>query len=535
MKPSSQTAAILRAQWLAIRNHSFRRENRLLVAVMAAWYLVWYGAWAFAAYGCAVAFAGPGTAPVKEVLPWLLPAISLYWQFMPLFLAGAGFSLDLRKLLSYPIPITSLFRIETALRLTTAPEMLLVTLGIFAGLARNPSLPWWTPLPLLPFTALNLLLSVGVREVFTRLMSRKLAREVAVLGLVLLCAAPQVLLAGGKRIDYDFLRILKSGFWWPWTATATLNAGSADARAAGILTLWALSSWWFGRSQFHRSLRFDAAAAASRTRAGSAADGRGLVEHLAAAVSRPFRDPVAALVQKEVLTLARSPRFRLLFIMGFSFGLLIFIPLLNSSPAVRQNYLTMVTAYSMMLLGEVCFWNILGVDRSAAQAYFVLPGSIRSVLIAKNVVGAFFVALEVVMVAAVCSLLRFPLTLASIAEAFAVSGVIIVFLLGFGNVLSVRFARAVDVSQSWKGGSPAKGHAYLLLIYPIVSLPIFLAYGARFAFDDSDAVFYAVLGGDFLIAALFYVIALESASATAIRLREQLVESLSSGAGPVSG
>ena len=38
-------------------------------------------------------------------------------------------------------------------------------------------------------------------------------------------------------------------------------------------------------------------------------------------------DPVAAIVEKELRSLVRTPRFRLVFIMGFSFGILVWLPL----------------------------------------------------------------------------------------------------------------------------------------------------------------------------------------------------------------
>ena len=38
-----------------------------------------------------------------------------------------------------------------------------------------------------------------------------------------------------------------------------------------------------------------------------------------------------------------------------------------------NNYLTVVSVYSLLLLSEVCFWNSFGFDRSAAQIYFLAP------------------------------------------------------------------------------------------------------------------------------------------------------------------
>ena len=171
-------------------------------------------------------------------------------------------------------------------------------------------------------------------------------------------------------------------------------------------------------------------------------------------------------MEKEVRILSRSARFRLLFLMGFSFGLLIWLPMAvreDTESFMRTNYLTVVSAYALMLLGDVCFWNSFGMDRSAVQAYFVMPVSIGTVLKAKNIAALFFILLELAMVSLFCALLRMPVTLSSVGEALAVTLVFATFLLSFGNMLSTRYPRAVDPSQSWRSGSVGRSQAFLLV------------------------------------------------------------------------
>jgi ABC-2 type transport system permease protein len=248
-----------------------------------------------------------------------------------------------------------------------------------------------------------------------------------------------------------------------------------------------------------------------------------------------FRDPLAALVEKEVRFLSRAPRFRLLFIMGFSFGLLIWLPMtLRTGPesAMRGNYLTIVSAYALLLLGEVCFWNSFGMDRTAAQTYFVMPVRISTVLVAKNIAAAFFITLDVMLVALFCLVLGMPITLQHVGEAFAVTTVLAVMLLGIGNMLSTRYPKPINPAQSWRAGSMGKVQAFLLFVYPVASIPVFLAYGARYAFD-SELAFYGVILVDLLIAAVVYHIAMESASASAMESREMIIDALSKNEGPV--
>ena len=185
-----------------------------------------------------------------------------------------------------------------------------------------------------------------------------------------------------------------------------------------------------------------------------------------------------------------------------------------------------------MLLGEVCFWNNLGMDRGATQAYFTMPVPFATVLRAKNIAAVFFILLELSMVSLFCALLRMPVTIFSVAEAFAVTLVFATYLLSFGNLVSIRYPRPVDPAQSWRSGSVGRAQAYLLLLYPAAAAPVALAFGAEFAFDNR-AAFYGVLLIDFIIGLLLYGIALESSARTGEANKEFIVMALSKAEGPV--
>ena len=106
------------------------------------------------------------------------------------------------------------------------------------------------------------------------------------------------------------------------------------SREAGpwlALLLWTAVAYAFGRWQFERMLRFDRdEAAAPKTKHLAR---RGWLDRLSSWPSALFRDPLAAIVEKEIRFLPRTPRFRLAFIMGFSFGLLIWLPMALGGPA----------------------------------------------------------------------------------------------------------------------------------------------------------------------------------------------------------
>ncbi len=198
-----------------------------------------------------------------------------------------------------------------------------------------------------------------------------------------------------------------------------------------------------------------------------------------------------------------------------------------------RNYLTVVCVYSLMLMSEVCFWNAFGFDRSAAQFYFLAPVSFARVMAGKNLTALFFMLLEIAMVTAVCVLLRMPLGVRRLAEAYSVAAVVMIFLFSAGNLLSVRQARGVNPANSFRTGAAGRLQAMLFAIYPVAFAPIMLAYLARYAFGSQTALF-VVLAIDAVVGLIVYRVALDSAIQTADRTREAMIAALSAGDGPIS-
>src|SRR6185503_4607440 len=322
---------------------------------------------------------------------------------------------------------------------------------------------------------------------------------------------------------------------WPWTAAANLILRIRILPSLEVLTAWTVGALVFSRWQFSRTLAFDSDAA----NAGSSQPSRRSwwIEWLYRLPSALFKDPLGALLEKEFRFLIRSPRFRLVFLMGFTFGLVIWLPMafVPRGPLggfFVRNYLTVVCVYSLMLMSEVCFWNAFGFDRSAAQFYFLAPVSFRRVMAGKNLTALFFMLLEIAMVTAVCALLRMPLGARRFAEAYSVAAVVMIFLFSAGNLLSIRQARGVDPGNSIRTGAAGRLQAMLFAIYPVTFAPILLAYLARYAFG-SQAALFGVLGLDAVVGLIVYRVALDSAVRTADLTRESMIAALSTGDGPI--
>jgi ABC-2 type transport system permease protein len=530
-----QARAILWAQWRTLRNF-YPRSGVAWASFIG---FLWYGSWLVAAIATSRLLASPDNLDlIRNALPGGLLLVFLYWQVVPLLMAATGASLEMRKLKGYPIPVRQLFAIEVLLRVTAAIEMFLILLGAMAGILLNPRLPALGALAILPYMVFNLLLAVGVRDLVVRLLARKRIREFAFLALVLGAASLQFLLArdvlgGGLRLVArgDVLKV------WPWTAAANLAQGRDVTVSLTYLSAWCVIGSAFGLWQFSRTFSFDTEEAGSshaRTRAGVP-----LIERFYRLPSVLWRDPLGALVEKEIRFLARSPRFRLVFLMGFTFGLVIWLPVALGRPGATQsflgnNYLTVVSVYSLLLLSEVCFWNSFGFDRSAAQLYFLAPVPFSKVLVGKNLSALLFILIEILAVTAVCAVLGMPLNPLKLAEAFAVAGVVSIFLLGAGNLMSIRQARGVNPDSSFRSGAAGRVQAVLLVVYPIAFVPAGLAYLARYALA-SEAAFFGVLALDAIVGGIVYKIALDSAVELAASSKELLLGALAAGDGPISG
>ena len=527
----NQARAILWAQWRSTRNFLPRGG----IGWAAAVGFIWYGVWVIVSLSVMLLTS---SALANNMLGGVLMLAFLYWQVVPVLMAASGASLDLRRLQAYPIPVSQLFGLEVILRVTAAVEVVMVLIGAGIGILRNPAAPAWGALGLIPFVLFNLVLGVGSRDTIARVLARRRVREAAFFLLILCAALPQVLLTRGRGFQARFRAIMTKESWpgWPWTSTAHFMQGQNSVASLAIILAWLAAAGLFSYWQFRRTINFDVQAASARASGGSSTSG--LLERFFRLPSMLLGDPLGALIEKEVRFLTRSPRFRLVFLMGFTFGLLVWLPVALGRQGASQsflgtNYLTVVSVYSLLLLSEACFWNFFGFDRSAAQIYFLAPIPFSRVMIGKNLSALFFIVLEISMIALVCGLLGMPLRPRTLAESFGVAGVISIFLLSAGNQLSVRQPRAMNPAASFRSGTAGRVQAILFLIYPIAFVPAGLAYLARYAFT-SEAAFFGVLAVDAAIGAVVYKLSLDSAVAAAERLKEQMVAALSRGDGPIT-
>jgi ABC-2 type transport system permease protein len=531
----NQVSAIVWAQWRSTRNHLPRANlgGLLFTSLLTA---VWYGAFTYLAVLAAILLSRPGDlASFHQILPAAFLLCFLYWQVIPVLLTSMGASLDLRKLLIYPIPKRALFAIEVILRVSTAVEMLLILIGAGVGLLLNRNVPIWAPWSLALFVLFNLFLSTGIRDLLVRLLAHKRMRELVVFLVVICAALPQLILFRGSQGRIRQFFGGEPSAILPWTATARLALGEFSWLSLGVMLAFTLAAYAFGRTQFELGLRFDAGEASARGLLSRRRVSR--LEWLYQLPNAVFRDPLAALIEKELRFLSRAPRFRLVFLTGFSFGLLIWAPIAFGRQSTERsfltdNYLTMVAMYALLLLSDALFWNCFGFDRSAAQVYFLVPVKMSTVLAGKNLAAAFLVLMEITAIAVACALLRLPLSIRQILEALAVICVITLFILAVGNLSSLYNPRAVNPIKTMKTAAQSRSQALLMLGFPITLIPVALAYLARYAFNTEWAFFGTLFIGG-VVGVLVYSYSLQTAIKAASDRREQIISALSQGEGPI--
>jgi ABC-2 type transport system permease protein len=531
-------SAILRAQLLSMRLRvGIGRGGAIFSAVTG---LLFYGFWAFLAFGVSLYFSDPANAPnFLTALSSGLLFVMLYWQLAPVISAGFGASLELRKLLIYPIPHGKLFTVEVLLRLTNCAEMPILVIGAVTGLMRNPRYGAGAKMLVvfgaLIFAATNIFLSAGIRHLMERLFLRTRLREAMVLLVVTVAFLPQLLLFLNVR-KAALVRLAPVHLLWPWAAIARLMLRDQAALSTLLSLLYLALAGYFGRWQFERSIRYDAAAKPVRVPvAPTILSSASLIERLFRLPSRILPDPIAALVEKELRTFARIPRFRTVYAMSCIFGIVLYLPVLRNSRAqpsfFTQNALPIMSLYGLMMLGPISYWNAFGFDRFAAQGYFSWPIRFRDVLMAKNITVAFLLIPQIALIALLGKAVQLPTSFWKFVEAIVVMLIASLYWFSMGNICSVRLPRAMHPEKMNQMAN--KMQALSIWTAPFLLLPIGLAYWARVVFAN-EIVFSGILLIAAIVGCIFYRVGLDSAVETALRNRESMLIQLSRSDGPLS-
>ncbi|MCU1295101.1 MAG: hypothetical protein JWP08_3951 [Bryobacterales bacterium] len=529
----SQIETIAWAQWRTSRNHLPRTSVGSWL--MAALGFIWYAGFAGLAWGILMLLR---VAPAAVLQPWLsagMLAVCVFWQVVPLVTLTGGWSLNLKKLQSFPVRTGTLFGIEVLLRVTTGFEMLLLVAGACIGLFLNPSASKPASILLLLIVPFNLLLSLGIREFILHSFAQNRLRELFALLVVSIGLVPQVLVRtplGRKAAPYALAA--SHGRGMPWAELARLSTGHFSWASLGVVVFWIAAAYAFARWMFLKGIKEE-----ETLRAGAALERAGrnawtLREAILNLPSRIFNDPLGLLIEKEMRTLLRMPRFRVILGMACLFSVVVFLPLAQGGASfMRANFLEVAALYGMLILSDALFWNIFGFDRSAAQIYFASPVELKRVFQAKNLTAVLFVAVQNAIVFIASMLLRFAATPLSILAGLCASAVVTIFFLSAGNLSSVAAPRAVDPAQTLRKQSSGQRQLWLAMcsigMFALVGLGLL----ARWAVD-TDWALIAVLTVEFGVGVIVFRVATDSAVEKALARREEIINALSKGGSQIA-
>jgi ABC-2 type transport system permease protein len=541
MRAWRQIYALLVVQLLslvhALRQRQGRRGRLLSIVLGVLWYLLW----TIAAVGCALVPSMIGREDVESALPGVLLFMMGYWQLAPLVTLSLGVSLEMGKLRMYPISMGSLFVVECLLRLGTGSEMVLLLAGLFGGLAYADS-PYLAQLggAFVLFVAFNVFFSAGMRNLVERVFRRRRLREVVLVLLVSCTILPQLLI--WSETARNLARVVwMSGLGIPyWVApsglVARISVGRGKPEDWMIMVAMVLAAAVFGFYQFRQMSHLS-----SSVTGNVLPRRRGLVNLQGRLVRLPsyvLPDPLGALVEKELRYLWRSPRFRLPFFMGFTFGVIAWVPIMKNWQAsvgnwLEQSAVTFISLYALLLLGPVMFLNRFGFDRDAARFYFWLPLSFRTLLLAKNLTTLVFATFEIALVCGVCLLIGLPVGIHESLEAFAVGSIALLYLVSVGNHMSVRHPVASNPDRISRAG-PGHGlrATVQFMLFPLSLLPLLAAYVGRYRYDSIKA-YVAVLVLAAAGGVALYLLTLSKTVRYGRRHRELLLSHLTPGGAPI--
>ena len=538
---TEQLKLIAGLRWNMLKNNLQRKNNRwdLIGMILAtAGSAVMVVGLCVAFYAGAYFFLTTDRASWMALLYW---AIFLWWQVVPILVAGFGANFEFRNLLRFPLSLRTFY-------------ILGVGYG-FADFAAVSSLCWIASMlvatavgrvQLLPAIMLASLLFVLVNVTLERLIgswlervfSNRRARELLVGLFVLLMVSmnflnPALQRWGNHGTRPGIVLLVPYFSWFPSSLAGNAIAAASDAHsrallvAVGGLLVWLGATsgllWVRYRAQYlGEELSESAAPSTSKRGPRRQTAARGLPGILS--------PPVAGVMRKEFHYLTRN---------GFSFITLILPPVMvlffslqfagNHSQIHErglspQTFFPAVMAYLILMLLSPAY-NSFAFEGRGIQSYFMAPVRMRDVLVGKNLFLGCVVALELVVSLSVLvwriGFPGLPLFLSTIAAAtFAVMG-----QLTIANWSALSFPKKMEIGkmkgQRNSGAAVWTAFGVQILIGGIAT--VVLLAGRWLGNPWLPVVVFAGL----TVAALGgYVASLDPLSVLAERKKELLIETL---------
>jgi len=407
-----QIALIAGLRWKILRNHLRNKNNVLdLIGMIAAGIGV-----GFMVFGLSFAFYLGGHAAVSsghlEWLSLLFLAIVVFWQVLPIFVAGFGVNFEFRTLLRFPLSLKAFYLIALAYGfadLAPISSVFWLTAMTFGAVKANAGV---APAMIL-ISILIVLMSVTLERLISswveRLLAKRVTREL-LLGLVILLSISAQLTK--PLIDHfhngppsivlrlvPYLSLTPPFLAGQAVQAAVHNdAGGVIVRAVGFcayILLFSVFLWMRFAAQY-RGEELSEARAPDRAVRVTIADTAGFD---AFSFLSP---PVAAVLRKEILYLYRNA-FLLISLLMPPFLVALFSSQFSGTHpwALKTGISTdaffpgMIGYLLLMLMTPV--YNSFAYESQGIQTYFTAPIRFRDVFLAKNLMHCGILFFEIVV------------------------------------------------------------------------------------------------------------------------------------------
>jgi len=397
--------------------------------------------------------------PQPYVLPGELWAIFVVWLMLPIFVSGFGAESNPGSLLRFPLRYSA-FAVLALAHGAFDPVGVAAIYWLFAmlvGIAiASPGAALWAIPALAAFALFNLLVNRVIFAWLSHWLAKRRTREV--LGLIFLLVMFSFQLCGplsqryGKTAMPVVLRLVAFGrFFPPGMAASMITTGHAGgvSRAAlyfgGLAVFCLLFSWALSirlraeyRGENVSEARVEKTAAPTAVRAGFSVAG--------------LSPAVAALLEKDVKYLIRNTT--MFFTLAVPFILVVVMSLNKGSehgsgPAFMRSGSTVFplsVGYVMLVLVGFAY-NVFGYDGAGVSVLFAAPVRFRDVVVAKNLLHALMVSVEVMLIGVldwvVVGPVRGPIVFLTL---LAAAGFILVNL-AVGDLTSLYFPRKLNFGQ----------------------------------------------------------------------------------------
>ncbi len=460
---TEQLKLIAGLRWNMLKNNLQRKNNRwdligmILAAVGSAVVVVGL---CVAFYAGAYFFLTTGRASWMPLLYW---TIFLWWQVIPILVAGFGANFEFRNLLRFPLSLRAFYILGLGYGFAdfAAVSSLcwIASMLVAAAVGRVQLLPVMMVASLL-FVLVNVTLERLIGSWLEKIFAKRRARELLV-GLFVLSMVSMNFLNlamqhwGGRGSRPRILHLVAYFSWLPGSLAGNAVAAASDADTQSlVLTVGGLLVW-LGAASGLLWIRYRAqylGEELSESAAPSAGKRGPRRRSVSLGLPGFLSPPVAGVMRKEFHYLTRN---------GFSFLALIIPPIMvifftmefaGNNSQIREHglppqfFFPAAMAYLILILLSPAY-NSFAFEGHGIQSYFMAPVRMRDVLVGKNLFLVSVVAIELVISLGVLvwriGFPGLPLFLSTItAAAFAVMG-----QLAIANWSALSFPKKMEIGK----------------------------------------------------------------------------------------